>query len=142
MHPMSSPVRRSSRSIRGVTSRFNDYTPSAEFDDPSLYTPCDQYHVGAQIMGPMLIQQPVPHTVQPLSGTSQQYAQQCHNTLVPTFPTHPCITCNPYPTPTSPYDQQNATQHMIQATSSDENKVFVSDGYSWKEFNLEKIFSC
>ena len=56
-------------------------------------------------------------------------------------PTYPCIPCNPYPTPTSPYDQQNATQHMIQAASSDENKVFVSDGYSWKEFNLEKIFS-
>jgi hypothetical protein len=30
---------------------------------------------------------------------------------------------------------------MIQAVSSDENKVLVSDGYSWKEFNLEKIFS-
>ena len=62
--------------------------------------------------------------------------------VLPTFPTYPCISCNPYPTPTSPYDQQNATQHMIQAASSDENKVFVSDGYSWKEFNLEKIFSC
>ena len=60
---------------------------------------------------------------------------------LPPYPTYPCIPCNPYPTPTSPYDQQNATKHMIQAVSSDENKVLVSDGYSWKEFNLEKIFS-
>ena len=22
-----------------------------------------------------------------------------------------------------------------------ENRVFVSDGYSWKEYNLEKVFS-
>ena len=265
MNPTSSPIRRSSRSSRGVTSRFNDYTPGAEFDDPSLYTPRDQYHVGAQIMGSMLTQQPVPHAVQSLSGTSRQYAQQSHSTLVPcaqrhddvpalntlctpctmpsavlpTFPTYPeakprhdvhpqqgyqqqtgpqqapvpslmypayshvpwssqvtksatsslsvpcaqhdvdasalytlcapstlttlCtqytkpsavlpptptypytyMPCNTYPSPTSQYDQhqQYATQHMIQAPSSDENKVFVSDGYSWKEFNLEKIFS-
>ena len=61
--------------------------------------------------------------------------------VLPPYPTCPCISCNPYPVPTSQYDQQLATQHMIQALPPDENKVFVSDGYSWTEFNLEKIFS-
>ena len=61
--------------------------------------------------------------------------------VLPPYPTCPCISYNPYPVPTSQYDQQSATQHMIQALPPEENKVFVSDGYSWTEFNLEKIFS-
>jgi hypothetical protein len=63
--------------------------------------------------------------------------------VLPLTPTYPYIPCDPYPSPTSQYDQyqQYATQHMIQAASFDENKVFVFDGYSWTEFNLEKIFS-
>ena len=138
MHPMSSPVRRSSRSTRGVTSRFNDYTPGAEFDVSSLYsnTPCAQYNGGAQIMGSMLTQQPVPHTVQSLSGTSQQYAQQSHSTLVPYPPYSP----NPYPAYISQYNQQNTVHHMTQVISPDDNSVLVSDGSSWKKVNLEKIF--
>ena len=136
MHPTSSPVRRSSRSTRGVTSRFNDYTPGAEFDVPNLYIPYDQYHGGAQIMGSLLTQQPVPHTVQSLSGTSQQYAQQSHSTLVPYPPYSP----NPYPANISQYNQQNTAQHMTQVISPDDNSVLVSDGSSWKKVNLEKIF--
>ena len=136
MRPTSSPVRRSSRSTRGVTSRFNDYTPGAEFDVPNLYIPCDQYHGGAQIMGSLLTQQPVPHTVLSLSGTSQQYAQQSHPIRVP----YPPYSHNPYPANISQYNQQNTTQHMTQVISPDDNSVFVSDGSSWKKVNLEKIF--
>ena len=137
MHPMSSPVRRSSRSTRGVTSKFSDYTPGAEFDVSSLYTPCAQYNGGGQIMGSMLTEQPVPHAVQSLSGTSQQYAQLSHSTLIPYPPYSP----NPYHAYIDQYNQLHATQHMAQMISHDENRVLVSDGHSWKEYNLEKVFS-
>ena len=120
-----------------MTSRFNDYTPGAEFDVSSLYTPCAQYNGGGQIMGSMLTQQPVPHAVQSLSGTSQQYAQLSHSTLIPYPPYSP----NPYHAYIDQYNQLHATQHMAQMISHDENRVLVSDGHSWKEYNLEKVFS-
>ena len=87
---------------------------------------------------------PVPHTQRHTDAHAlNTLCTPCTlpSAVLPPYPTYPCIPCNPYPTPTSLYDQQNATQHMIQAVNSDENKVFVSDGCSWKEFNLEKIFS-
>ena len=137
MHPASSPACRSSRSTRVVTSRFNDYTPSAEFDVSSLPTSCDQYLGGAQVMGAMLTQQPVSHAVQSLSGTSQQYARQSHSALVPYHSNSP----NPYHAYIDQYSQLYASQHMTQIISPDENSVFVPDGHSWKEYNLEKVFS-
>ena len=127
MHPTSSPVRRSSRSTRGVTSRFSDYTPGAEFDVSSLSPPCDQYFSYAQAMRHH--QQPVCHAVQSLSGTDQQYAP---------YPAYPH---NPFNAYIAQYHQQYDAQHMAQMVSHDENRVFVSDGHSWKEYNLEKVFS-
>ena len=67
----------------------------------------------------------------------QQYAPQPQPNLV-AFPTYPYY---PYPTPISQYNQQYAAQHMVQVVSSDDNRVFVSDGNSWKEYNLEKVSS-
>jgi hypothetical protein len=130
MPPMSSPVSRSSRST-------NDYTPGEEFDVSSLSTPCDQYLGGAQVMGSMLTQQTLFNALQSMSGTSQQYAQQSHSALV-LYPSYPP---NPYHAYIDQYNQLYATQHMAQMISPDENSVFVSDGHSWKEYNLEKVFS-
>ena len=126
-----------SRSTRGVTSRFSDYTPGAEFDVSSLSTPCEQYLGCAQVMGSLPTQYPVSHAVQSLSGTSQQYAPQPHLTLLP----YPSYSYNPYHAYIDQYNQQYDAQHMAQVISPDENRVFVSDGRSRKEYNLEKVFS-
>ena len=139
MHPTSGPVRRSSRSNKGVTSKFNDYTPGDEFDVSSLHTECDSCNSTAQGVSHL---QPAPYYVQSITGTGQLPA-----------PHHsPAQVLNPY-NQYHPY-QHYTTQNMAPVLSPDknrvfvsglndpaENRVFVSDGYSWKEYNLEKVFS-
>ena len=50
----------------------------------------------------------------------------------------------PYTTYTAPcdqYTQQCNPQNMAPVISPAENRVFVSDGFSWNEYNLENVFS-
>ena len=138
MHLTSSPVHMSGTSIKYVTSRFSDNMPRVEFDESILATPCDRFLVYDHVLRSLHTQHPVSHAVQPMSGTSQQYAPQPHPTPVP-FSTYPF---NPYPAYINQYNnQQYATQHMTKVISPDDTAVFVSDGQSWKEYNLEKVFS-
>ena len=130
--PWSSQVTKSA-SVPSLMYPADSHAPWSSKVTSSLSVPCAQHHVDA----PALYTHCAPST---LTTLCTPYTKP--SAVLPTYPTYPCIPCNPYPTPTSLYDQQNATQHMIQAVNSDENKVFVSDGCSWKEFNLEKIFSC
>lgn len=69
----------------------------------SISVPCAQCHVDAP----------------PLNTLCTPYTMP--GGVLPPSPTYPCISCNP----TSRYDQQFATQHMIQAVSSDENKGMI-----------------
>ena len=72
-----------------------------------------------------------------MSGTDQQYAPQPNTTMVP----YPAYSHHPFNAYIAQYHQQYDAQHMAQMVSHDENRVFVSDGHSWKEYNLEKVFS-
>ena len=81
-------------------------------------------------------QQSVPHCALSLSEASQQYAQHSYCAPAP----YPSYTFHSYPAYVSQYHQQYATPQMVQMISHDENRVLVSDGYSWKEYDLEKVF--
>ena len=138
MHLTSSPVHRSGKSIKGVTSRFSDNMPGVELDESSLATPCDWYLGYDPVLRSLHTQHPVSHPVQPMSGASQQYAPQPQTTPFP-FSTY---SFTPYPAYINQYNnQQYATQHMTKVISPDDTAVFVSYGQSWKEYNLEKVFS-
>ena len=101
--------------------------PESEFDISS------QQYTGPQYTGQQNTGQQ--YTDQQCIG--QQYAQQSYSTpaLYPAYDYHP------YRAYVSQYHQQYATQPMVQMISQDENKALVSDGNSWKEYDLEKIFS-
>ena len=75
-----------------------------------------------------------------LYSPSQALASSTPYSLTPVpFSTYPF---NPYPAYITQYNnQQYATQHMTKVISPDDTAVFVSDGQSWKEYNLEKVFS-
>ena len=49
----------------------------------------------------------------------------------------------PYPcnAPCDQYNQQCNPQNMGPVISPAENRVFVTDGFSWNEYNLENVFS-
>ena len=134
MHPPSSPVRRSSRSNKGVTSKFDDYMTGDELDISNLSTSCSQCYAHVRT------QQNAPNYIQYMASSSQLPTPQ---------PTAQSYQYQPY----HPY-QHYTTQNMAPVLSPDknrvfvsglndpaENRVFVSDGYSWKEYNLEKVFS-
>ena len=76
MHPPSSPVRRSSRSNKGVTSKFNDYMTGDELDISNLSTPC------SQCRAPVSTQQPASFYVQSMACSSQQPTPQPVNFLI------------------------------------------------------------
>ena len=127
MWPTGSPAYRYGRVDNGVTSRFNDYTSGA---GPSLPRPCDQYSSHTQCVSS---QQPA-HSY-PRSCTSQLSAEQSHANLVQ----YPYNQHQPYHANNNVYIQQYATQHMASEFSNDGNRVCVSDGYSWREYNQEKV---
>ena len=137
LHQTSSPPHSSCTSNKGVINRFHDYMNGDESDDSGLSVSYDLCNGCEPALCSLCILYNGSHATQPLSGTSQQYAPQFHPSLVP-FSTYPN---SPYPANNKQYNQQFTTQHMTQVISNDDNSVFVSDGFSWKEYNLEKVFS-
>ena len=118
-----------------MTSRFrdDDYMPGDVFDDSGLSMSFDQHPGCDPVLGSLCAPQTGSHSVQPLPIASMQYAPQPHP--------NPDPLPYPYLANINQYNQQYTTQHMTQVISPDENSVFVSDGLSWKQVNLEKIFS-
>ena len=138
LHQTSSPPHSSCTSNKGVINRFHDYMNGDESDDSGLSVSYDLCNGCEPALCSLCTLYNGSHATQPLSGTSQQYAPQFHPSLVP-FSTYPN---SPYPANNKQYNQQQfTTQHMTQVISNDDNSVFVSDGFSWKEYNLEKVFS-
>ena len=154
-----------------MTSRSYDSRTGAEFDGPSLSTPCDQYGThtqglsyqqpassydymtGAELDGHSLstpcdqdsshdqrvsLQQPTQCYAQ--SCTNELYAQQRLTNQVP-YQHYQYQPNQPYNTYSAQYAQLYATQHTAPSVTHDENIVCVSDGLSWKEYNLENVFS-
>ena len=142
MHPPSSPVRRSSRSNKGVTSKFDDYMTGDGLDISKLSTPCSLCHA------PVRTQQPAPFYVQsmacssqlptPQPGPAQDPNQSYQYQPYQSYQYQPYQPCN---APCDQYTQECNPQPMGPMISPAENKVFVSDGFSWKEYNLENVFS-
>jgi hypothetical protein len=138
MHPPSSPVRRSSRSTRGVTSKFSDYMTGDELDISTLSTPCSMCHA------PVRTQQLAPYYVQsmacgsqlptPAQGLAQSYQYPAYQP----YQYQPYLPFNAH---CDQFNQQCNPQSMGPVISPTENTVFVSDGFSWNEYNLENVFS-
>ena len=134
MHLTRSPVRKPSRCNTGVTGMFNAYMSGDEFGVPSLYTPCDRYSSSVQVVSS---QQHTPYHVHPMSCTSQGPAPQSSPMDLP-GPYNQHYPYQLYDALIDHYVQQCTTQHMTPVLSPDKNSVFVSDGISWNEVNLEK----
>ena len=118
MHPPSSPVRRSSRSNKGVTSKFNDYMTGDEQLNP--------YYVQSMACSSQL--------PTPAQGLAQSYQHPAYQP----YQYQPYL---PYNAHCDQYNQQCNPQNMGPVISPAENRVFVSDGFSWNEYNLENVFS-
>ena len=137
MHPPSSPVRRSSRSNKGVTSKFDDYMTGDELDISNLSTPCSLCHA------PSRTQQHAPYYIQSMARSSQlPTPQPTAQGPIQSYHYQPYqpYQYQPY-APCDQYTQQCNPQPMGPVTAPAENRVFVSDGSSWKEYNLENVFS-
>ena len=81
------------------------------------------------------MQQPAAHTkAWPRQGPIQSYQYQPNQS----YQYQHYQPCN---APCDQYTQQCNPQPMGPIISSAENRAFVSDGFSWKEYNLEKVFS-
>ena len=130
MHPTPSPVRRSSRSNKGVTRRYDDYETGHEFDASCTHS----------LRG---------HPDQrPFSAMSTPYQRPAH-AAYPTVQLSgydvPCPTYNDhtlnqiYSGPPTPYYTPNTLPFKV--FSPEQNKVFVFDGSLWNEFDLENVFS-
>ena len=116
-----------------MTSRFNDYMTGEEFDVSSLHTPWGQFNGPDQGVSP---QQLAPSHVQCMSDYMPQ-PSPIHDP----YPYHPNYPCPPYHAYTDQYVQQCTTQHMAPMLSPAENRVLVSDGSSWRVYDLENVFS-
>ena len=115
MHPQSSPVRRSSRSNKGVTSKFDDYMTGDELDISNLSTPCSLCHA------PVRTQQPAPFYVQSMACSSQLPTPQpgparARSSPINTNPTSPINTNPTSPINTNPTNL--ATPPVISTPSS------------------------
>ena len=147
MHPPSSPVRRSSRSNKGVTSKFNDYTTGDELDISTLSMPCSNCHTPART------QQLNPYYVQSLACSSQLPTPDHGLTQSYQYPVaqsyqYPAYQSYQYPAylpynnnHCDQYNQQCNPQNMGPVISSVESRVFLTDGFSWSEYNLENVIS-
>ena len=124
MHPLSSLVCRSSRSNKGVTSKFEDYITGDKFDILNLSTPCSLCH------SPVRTQQPAPYYIQSMACNSQLPTPQPSPAQGPfqSYKYQPYQPCN---TPCDQYTQQCNPQPMRPVISPAENRVFVTDGFSW-----------
>ena len=113
MHSTDIPVPRSNRNNLGVTNEKFDISsisiPSNQHRgcEPCLYCLCTPYTKASAVL-------PLPHF-------GHQYGQQLFPNLavIPTYPYNKC------PIPISQYNRQHVTQHIDQAVSSDDNRVFV-----------------
>ena len=109
-----------------MKSRFHDYTFGAEFDSPAC-----PHHVTSTLVVPRSWAPCLPSSLYQAPLSSMPSSQD----------PYPSYSPNPYHVYIDQYNKLNATQHTAQMISHDENRVSVLDGHSWKEYNLEKIFS-
>ena len=136
MYPTPGPVRRSSRSTKGVTSRYEDYVTGKEFDAASMSPPHGQYSAPARCW-----QYQYPAT--PMYSQQQPPAK------------YPTVNLCGYDVPCPTYDHtlnqiygEQASQYNYyqpppcKVFHPDLNKVFVFDGEVWDEFSLETVASC
>ena len=86
------------------------------------------------------IQQSAPYYIQSMACNSQLPTPQPG----PAQDLNQCYQHQPYQlcnAPCDQYNQQCNPQNMPRVISPSENRVCMSDGFCWKEYNLEKIFS-
>ena len=153
MHPTPSPVRRSSRSNKGVTRKYDDYETGQEFDamcTHSLRGHPYQRHFSA-MSAPCQRPAPVAYPTVALSGYDvpcPTYDQLNHIHGAQTDHRH---TLNEAPSPYHDHQLNQiysgpATPYYTPITppfkvfSPEQNKVFVFDGSMWNEFDLENVF--
>ena len=109
-----------------------------ELDISTLSTPCSMCHA------PVRTQQLAPYYVQSMACSSQLptpaqgLAQSYQYPAYQPYQYQPYL---PYNAHCDQFNQQCNPQNMGPVISPAENRVFVSDGFSWNEYNLENVFS-
>ena len=108
----------------------------------SLMSPACLHHVSSTLVVPRSCTSTLCATLSsPCQAPVSSTQVTGHTSLTSPHPNlvqYPPYSYNPY---NAQYNQQYDAQHMAQVISHDENRVFVSDGHSWKEYNLEKVSS-
>ena len=139
MYPASSPARRSSCSNKGVTSKYRDYDLSTL---QTCETKCDS---SAQTENARTDTQPLYRPYQALVGLSNKYAESFayqpnpNKTYTDTVPQY--ASYQPYSGFSDNFVQQCTSQPSANVYPAAENKVFVMEGVSWKEYDVENVFS-
>ena len=149
--PSPSPVRRSSRSNKGVTSKYDDYETGKEFDASCMHSMRGHPYqrpvsaISAQYPTVNLSGYDVPcpayHDYQPnqIYGVQANHYEQHNLASVNMISTNEQALQQMYSGPAVPYNYPNIAP--LRVFSPEQNKVFVFDGNMWNEFNLEKVFS-
>ena len=156
--PSPSPVRRSSRSNKGVTRKYDDYETGHEFDascthslrghpDQRLFSAMSAPYQrpahaayptvnlgGYDVLCPAYHDQQLNH----IYGTQASRHEHHLPASVNVITTTEQAVNQMYGGPAIPYNHPNTLPFKM--FSPEQNKVFVFDGILWNEFDLEKVF--
>ena len=143
MHPTPSPVRRSSRSNKGVTRKYDDYETGQEFDAMCTHSLRGHpYQRPAPVAYPTVALSgydvPCP-TLDQLNQIHSARTDHRHTLYEAPSPYLDHQLNQIHSGPTTPYYTPITTPFKV--FSPEQNKVFVFDGSMWNEFDLENVFS-